>query len=195
MLMSVLSVSAVLGKDAPAKSVEQRIADLQAERIKTLGDVVKALERMYRTGVVDLQRLLAGRSELIEARLELATTKAERLALLKEHLDLAKRDEEVAQARLRDGSGSEVDYLQARATRLQREVSLLRENIGCNSGEGVDLGADIKAIRAENESLRAENEELRAESATLAEQETTQTGNQWLPVSRTNSLFKSDSFV
>ena len=127
-LLGVLFATAVIGKDAPDKSVEERIAELQAERIETLKGAIRDYEVMYRSGSVGMERLIAARSNLIEARLELASTNAERLALLKEHFDLAKHGEEVAERRFKDGSASHVDYLQAKATRLQREIALLRGN-------------------------------------------------------------------
>ena len=125
-LLGVLSTTAVVGTDAPNKSVDERIAALQSGRIETLRRAVNVLETMYQSGH-DVRQVFAARSELIEAQLESASRKAERLPLLKEHRDVAKADEEVALSRFRDGSGHEIDYLQAKATRLQREVTFLSE--------------------------------------------------------------------
>lgn len=130
LLLGALFAAAVVGKDAPDGSAQVQIAHLQTERVETLRQVVVFLENMNRNGFVDIERLFAARSDLLEARLELASTKAERLMLLQEHYDLAKSDEELARARFRSGSATQVDYLQAKARRLQREVAILRENGG-----------------------------------------------------------------
>ena len=126
-LMSALFESVVGDEDAPATTTQEQIAVLQAERIKTLQRAVKVLQGMYESGVVDITRLFAARNDLIEAQLELATEKAERLLLFNEHLQLARAEEEAARIRFRSGAGSEADYLRAVATRLQREISLLQE--------------------------------------------------------------------
>jgi outer membrane protein TolC len=127
MLVGVLSATAVVGKDAPDKPIDSQIAKLHAERIETLQQVVRELETMHRDGHGDKLRIHAARSDLIEAQLELATTKAERLALLREHLELAKFGEEFAEAQYRAGLRSHVECLQAKATRLQREIAVVRE--------------------------------------------------------------------
>ena len=126
-LVGLLSATAVVGEDAPDKSTDERIADFQAERMKTVQQIVEASEAMYRAGQVDMTQLMAARSDLVEARLEMASTQAERLALLEEHRDQARFGEQLAETRFRDGRGNQIDCLQAKAVRLKREIALLRE--------------------------------------------------------------------
>ena len=106
------------------------LAAFQTERIETLQQVVEALEAMYRAGRAVMPRLLAARDTLVKEQIELATTHSERLALRKRHLDLAGYAEKLAETRFRDGRGSQVDLLQAKALRLKREIALLRETDG-----------------------------------------------------------------
>lgn len=127
MLIGVLSATAVVGEDSPDKPIDNQIAKLQAERIATLRQVVRELETMHRDGNAVTLQIHAARSDLIEAQLELATTKAERLTLLREHLQLAQSGEKLAEAKYKAGSWTHVECLQAKATRLQREIAVIRE--------------------------------------------------------------------
>jgi predicted O-methyltransferase YrrM len=103
------------------------IGQLQATRVETLRKIVEIGRAEHERGLVPTEDVLATEHELVEAQLDAATTQTERLAVLKEALQLAQNGEKIAAARYESAHTTIVAVLKARATRLHAEIRLQRE--------------------------------------------------------------------
>ena len=122
-LGAMLSLRAVEGTEAqPKKGDARRIRELQAKHVQMLKEAVTML-LSARTGV-DIDRALAVEHDLIKAQLDIATTQAERLDVLREQLRFARKVEDIT---LRQHESSRSDRAQAKAAILHAEITLLRE--------------------------------------------------------------------
>jgi hypothetical protein len=105
---------------------------LLKQRRDTLREMVAFAETQYRAGVAEQDAMFRASESLIAAELDLATDKAERIALRERRLEIMKRMEEYTGA-LRDVAGANnADVLAATAERLKAEIELLRERASEN---------------------------------------------------------------
>jgi outer membrane protein TolC len=84
---------------------------------------------MYTAGSVSLTTILAGRDQLLDAELQLAKTKEQRLTLYQERLDNMRALEDAVKKRYEAGQSTLESKLSATAARLQAEIDLLREQL------------------------------------------------------------------
>jgi outer membrane protein TolC len=98
-----------------------------AERRETLRQLVKAAEQHYRSGNTTLPSVIRASNLLLEAELEAAKTKAERIALYEKMVENLRELEKVAEAGYKAGVRPMDDVLEARAARLKAEIQLARE--------------------------------------------------------------------
>jgi outer membrane protein TolC len=119
----------VLGAEQPAlsKSDEAELKQLQKQRVATLARLVDVLTAQYKVGTVDYAGVHQARRELLDAKLDLAETRAERVAVLEQQIKAAKQSLDVVQMRFNAGRVSEADVCRARAFCLETEIKLVQE--------------------------------------------------------------------
>jgi len=117
------------GDDDKAELNKQLTALLEqrCETLKQRLEYVAALETQDQNRFHD--RILA-KDELLQAKLALATSRDERIALAKERVNNLREREDFIVARSQVGVGDKQTELVSRAARQQAEIDLLREQLG-----------------------------------------------------------------
>ncbi|MBP88543.1 MAG: hypothetical protein CMJ64_17815 [Planctomycetaceae bacterium] len=135
-----LAVTYGLRAQDDAASPEQRLRTLLEERRDTLSERLDALENMREVGLGDADVVVSARIDVLDAELELAATKAERIEVLKKRLrsfreleDWARHSRRLLHAHrartTRTAVDAAGDMLLAKAARMQDEIDLLREEM------------------------------------------------------------------
>ena len=114
------------GRDVVGQTSE-RLTALLNERREVLRKLVDAAEQRYRAGAATLEAAIRASNQLLEAELELADTKAERIAVHEKLVGNLQRLEQVAEARRAAAAAALEEVLEAKAARLKGEITLLRE--------------------------------------------------------------------
>jgi hypothetical protein len=118
-----------LGK-APDAATQAKIKALRVERRDALRNVLKAHWDAYSTGVSGaaptLERIGKTARLLLGAELDVASSRAERIAAHEAHVKVMKKIEGFILSRARAGRGTMADTELARAARLEAEIALLR---------------------------------------------------------------------
>ncbi|MCP4679175.1 MAG: hypothetical protein GY854_27515, partial [Deltaproteobacteria bacterium] len=105
---------------------------LLKQRRDTLREVVAFAEAQYRAGVTEQDAMFRASESLIAAELDLATDKAERIALREQRVEIMKQMEECTRAKRHVARVNNADVLAATAERLKAEIELLRERASEN---------------------------------------------------------------
>jgi hypothetical protein len=131
----VLSAGAVIGQQAITRSdagAEQskkgntKITALLTERRDLMREEEQLSLTRYRQGVGTLEELQRVSGATIHADLDLARTRAERIALLQQWVDKTHEYETLVQGRYNSGTTVQTDVLEARAAHLEAEIELER---------------------------------------------------------------------
>ena len=133
-LIVVLSIACVAGSFTIAQQATESdshaaLNELLTKRRDTLKQRVDVLEQMHADGSLSLTAVLAGRDQLLDAELQLAKTKEQRLTLYQKRLDNMRALEDMVKKRYEAGQITLDSTLSARAARLQAEIDLLREQL------------------------------------------------------------------
>jgi outer membrane protein TolC len=113
---------------APQQSAASHpLQSLLKERVDTLRHLVEILDAQSQSGVVTKETVILASNQLLDAELELAKTKADRVALHEKLVGNLRRLEEFANGQYRDGRCTLDGPLRAKAARLKAEIQLLRE--------------------------------------------------------------------
>ncbi len=117
-------------KAEPAAGEETAAAleRLLSQRRDTLQELVDFVELQYREGHAQLDAVVRASESLIDAQLDLAVDKSERIALRERRVENMKRLEELAKASRDVARVNNAEVLSATATRLKAEIELLRES-------------------------------------------------------------------
>lgn len=126
------AVDADSGRHALAIRAEPRKDSLLKERRDTLRQLAQDVEQCYRAGRATLDSLIRASNLLLEAELDLAKTKAERIAIYEKLVANLRQLEKAAEARHQAGApgGGVSEVLSAKADRLKAEIQLAREKEG-----------------------------------------------------------------
>ena len=134
--LCAIGVAAVITSAAPAApprpeqhETSKQLESLLKERRDTLRELVDILDGRYRAGAVTEEAVLRASGQLLGAELDLASTKAERIAIREKLVANLRRIEKVTEDQAQVGSLAlrPDDVLQAKAARLKAEIQLLRE--------------------------------------------------------------------
>lgn len=120
-----LVLFAVAQEDAGANRSE--ISELQAQKMELLQELVDRYEFAYSSGRPVLEELLAVERDLLSAKLEMAESSADRIAIRESIVENRRRLVEARVAGLQLGKNAEVDILFARIEKIDAEISLARE--------------------------------------------------------------------
>lgn len=103
------------------------IKRLLKQRRDTLREIVALVEGQFRNGLVQQDAVVRASESLIAAELDLATDKAERIALRERRVENMKRMEEYANVQREIAAVNSTAVLTATAERLKAEIELLQE--------------------------------------------------------------------
>jgi hypothetical protein len=120
--LGLFALSVEAGEQPDAK-----LRTLMKERLTTLREVETHLERAYREGQVPVDQFLHASAATLEAELELAESKDDRLSILQKGVELAKKSESFAAAAAKAGVAPPHELLKAKANRLAAEIAVEKE--------------------------------------------------------------------
>ena len=115
----------------PSQSTDnEKINRLMEERRDALQKIVEVFKSKYDRGMVKIDTVYRAQNDLLNAELDLATTKGDRVAIMKKQLENFQSMESRALELQKIGAqGGEVEVvLTATAARLQAEIQWLRES-------------------------------------------------------------------
>ncbi len=119
------------GGNAPRDDPKWKsIAKSKVETARQILEMFAEREKLARQAKADVISEVAGWSRrLMEAELELSTTKTRRIAAIQEHRDRMRRNEQMADAQARTGRLDASDVLKARFYRLEADQALLEQGV------------------------------------------------------------------
>ncbi|WP_413432739.1 hypothetical protein [Crateriforma spongiae] len=105
------------------------IRKLLTERRDTFKSLVEIVNESYLVGRAEHRQLIQVQNDLLQAELDLATTRSERLKLYQQLVDNLQAYEKLLEARFANGTTQQTDVLSTKADRLKAEVALRRQQI------------------------------------------------------------------
>jgi uncharacterized protein (TIGR03067 family) len=115
-------------RDEPAgPATRPAEAALLRERIESAAKALEMAKKMRQSGTVDSEEVVKWSQRWGQARLDAANTAAERTAILKELVEVARSGEAEAEKRFRAGMTSSLDVEAARYFRIDAELKLSRQ--------------------------------------------------------------------
>ncbi len=128
-LTAGLSLSSTLVAQNQDAAGSDRLTSLKEDYIDTLQSRVDAVESRYKIGTSPLPHLVSARIDLLDAELEFATTRDERVEILKRKVENLREKESFVREGQKVGllGSSPDEALLATAERLRAEIALVRE--------------------------------------------------------------------
>jgi outer membrane protein TolC len=124
-----LILAALLAGSQDNPPADNKVKDLQKERVTVLTELVEQANTGFRTGRSSYEEVLEAQVQLLNARLDLAEKAADRVALYEGTVAVLKSYEEVAKGRVESGRGTAAAALRIRARRLEVEIRLEQAKI------------------------------------------------------------------
>ena len=103
-----------------------KLKSLLSERKALLGQAVDLAKQAYRAGQTDFNSVLDLEQELLQAELELAETREQRLELYRQRVENATALEKVAAKQFKTGRATQLEVLKAKSALLQSQIDLER---------------------------------------------------------------------
>jgi hypothetical protein len=117
----------VFAQDTGSTS-NKKVTSLLEQRRDVLKTRLAMLEALFRAGKrTTPEEVIAARDDLLDAEFEVASDRAQRVAVLQKKLTNAKQFEALMKRRKNDARATEADVLMATARRLAVEIELARE--------------------------------------------------------------------
>ena len=114
-------------QEAPAQdSNADSVESLQKQHVDTLRKALALAQAQYDAGLLPVQNLFDLRSDLLEAQLDMATTREERIKIVSKQLDLAMSSLAASKARFDQALISQLDLLRAESAALQIKIKLAK---------------------------------------------------------------------
>jgi hypothetical protein len=117
----------LVAKAAPAPENVTRIADLAKARLDAAREVYALMMTTYRAGRTTLDEMVLWSPHLLEAELDAATTKAERVKAREDHFARMREYEKQMKPRFDAARASVQDLAQAKLLRAEAELRLEQE--------------------------------------------------------------------
>jgi outer membrane protein TolC len=108
------------------KATREEVRKRQEKRRDLLRQALESHLQLYRASRVEMNAVMGTSKQLLTAELDLATTKAERIAAYERQLKTAQTLVEVAKARQEAGRSTGADVLDSEAFALGVEIGLLK---------------------------------------------------------------------
>jgi hypothetical protein len=133
-------VDSSAGADPPKSTADEagpsQLLSLRKERRETLRKLVDAAESKYNSGKATLDVVLRASDLLLEAEMDLARTRAERIAVHEKLVANLRQVEKATQLRCDAGTAPIEESLEAKAARLKAEIQLKCEQVGETETDG-----------------------------------------------------------
>jgi outer membrane protein TolC len=126
LILAAINIHASAAEVASA-DVAAQIKTLQKERVETLKSLVELYVQYYREGKIDITPVIGAQTELVNAQLDAAEDREERIALLTERLNAVTSFLKLAEQRWMAGMSSQADVYRAKSLLLDTKIKLLRE--------------------------------------------------------------------
>jgi len=123
-----LSVSTKVS--AAREATQERLRELLLERRRLLEKRVEDMKVFVDAGRVSGSEYAKAREAALLAGLDLCNTKAERIEIRKEIVEIYKVAEALAKRRADTGRATQSELGEAKFTRLEAEINLLKEELG-----------------------------------------------------------------
>lgn len=122
------------GKDGQERSSEltAKLKEMQEASTK----IVSVLKAEYKAGNIGFPWLQEAQHNLLEIELRLANTPADRMKILSQQLEFAKKAEALIAAEYKTGSASQIEVLQAQIGRIEIEIAMLEDVAPLHPGGG-----------------------------------------------------------
>jgi outer membrane protein TolC len=124
--VAVLMSAVITSADNDSPSLESQIRDLMTQKRDVLQERLDGAEQLYKLGTIKKDRVLNARRDRLNAELDLATSKADRITVLESQLANLRELEQLLARRYEDGTDTLDDKLIATEDRLVVEIALLR---------------------------------------------------------------------
>ncbi|TWT65697.1 TolC family protein [Crateriforma conspicua] len=112
--------------EANSNDMDPVIRKLLTERRDTYKSLVEIVNESYLVGRAEHRQLIQVQNDLLQAELDLATTRSERLKIHQQLVDNLQAYEKLLEARFANGTTQQTDVLSTKADRLKAEVALRR---------------------------------------------------------------------
>jgi len=123
----VLFGQPAVSQTGPNGTLPEKLTNLLIERRDALRQIADWVESRHRNGNETLENLMQARNELLEAELEVAKTRTERIRIREEQVSNVRLLEDRLSHLRENGEISAAEVLVAKAARLKAEIELLRE--------------------------------------------------------------------
>ena len=114
------------------------VRKLQTQKLELLQELLDRYKFGYSSGKPVLEEVLAVEHDLLNTRLEMAISRAERVAIRESVVDNRRKLLEARVAGLQLGNSAEVDILFAKVEKIDAEIALAREKATSGDGERLD---------------------------------------------------------
>ena len=108
------------------EAANTKVRTLQQERVDVLQRAVELALEQYREGALDFRSVHATQSDLLDAQLDMAETREERIRILRSKLKIAKGSMAISEMRFENGQTSKLEIYQAKSAALRIEIQLLK---------------------------------------------------------------------
>jgi outer membrane protein TolC len=119
----------LLREERPNNAAAAEIQADRKEQIETLSELVKLLEKRFRSGTADQDAVICAETALLDARLSAADTAAARILVLKEAIERETALLTTTEDRFKMKTVTEADLTRARSRLLDTRIRLLRERV------------------------------------------------------------------
>lgn len=143
------------------------VAALLQERIESAKTTMDVARELSRSGVVSSEEVILWTQRWAQARVDAAGSDGERIATLKELVDVAKAAEAEAEGRFRSGTANRLDTEAARYLRIDAELKLSRQLAQADTPAKDDKQLLQGTWKVVKKVKNGEPEELKATPATL----------------------------
>ena len=120
-------LSANAQETSNVETANAKVRTLQQERVDILQRAVELALKQYRAGALDFRSVHATQSDLLDAQLDMAKTREERISVLRSQLKVAKGAMAISEMRFESGQTSKLEVYQAKSAALRIEIQLLKQ--------------------------------------------------------------------
>jgi len=125
-LAMVWHPSANAQETSNVETANANVRALQQERVDVLQRAVELALEQYRAGTLDYRSVHATQRDLLDAQLDIAETREERIGVLRSQLKVAKGSLAISEMRFESGQTSKLDVYQAKSAAIRIEIQLLK---------------------------------------------------------------------
>jgi hypothetical protein len=126
-LLALAAASVASAVDIPTSDAQTRVKSLQQELIATWKEAVDSAEALRKNARASVAEVFEVQRQLLDATLDAAETKEERIGILQSIVELQRKWEAWAEGARGSARVSPVEALRAKAARIKAEIALEKE--------------------------------------------------------------------